>query len=119
VLGVLLLADWHSLTVRWPWPLPPLPANIVGAWFCTLAAGLLWFAARERDWARARIALVPMMVPVVLDLVAAARLRHGFAGNVATGIYLAGLGLVLVALAGVAVIEERRLHSVPAAAAMA
>jgi hypothetical protein len=44
VVGIGLVADWGWLTGRWPWPLPALPATIVGAWFLTLAAGLLWFA---------------------------------------------------------------------------
>jgi hypothetical protein len=69
----------------WPWPLPALPATIVGAWFCTVAASLLWFALRERDWSRARIGVAPIAAALALDLVAALRLRHGFAGDTATG----------------------------------
>ena len=111
LVGVALLADWRWLTARWPWPLPPLPATIVGAWFCTVAAGLLWFAVREQDWSRARIGVAPMMIPLALDLVSAGRLRHGFAGGVATAVYLAGLVVLLVAIAAVTVVEERRLRS--------
>ena len=110
VLGVALLADWSPLASRWPWPLPSLPATIVGAWFCTLAAGLLWFAFRERDWSRARVGLAPMMVPLALDLVAAVRLHSDLAGGAATAVYVGGLAVVLTALAAVTVVEERRLR---------
>ncbi|MGE5273969.1 MAG: hypothetical protein ACM3QU_09470 [Verrucomicrobiota bacterium] len=109
VVGAGLVADWGWLTARWPWPLPALPATIVGAWFLTLAAGLLWFAIRERDWRRSRIGVAPMMVPLALDLVAAARLRDGFGGGTSTAVYLAGLVFLLVAIAAVTVIEEQRL----------
>jgi hypothetical protein len=112
VLGVSLLADWGSLVARWPWSLPPLPATVVGAWFCTSAAGLLWFSLRERDWGRARIGVAPAMIPVALDLVAAVRLRDGFEGGLATAVYLSGLVTLLVVVAAVTFIEERRLRSV-------
>lgn len=114
-IGVALVADWGWLTARWPWPLPPLPATIVGAWFCTVAAGLLWFALRERDWGRARIGVAPMMIPLLLDLVAAARLRHGFAGGAATAIYLTALAALLVAIAAASVVEEWRLQETASA----
>lgn len=109
-IGVGLLGDWGSLTARWPWPLPPLAASIVGAWFCTLAAALLWFVLRERDWSRARLGVGAAMIPLALDLVSAARLRDGFHGEVATGLYVCGLALLLVAVATSAVVEERRLR---------
>jgi hypothetical protein len=40
-LGVLLVADWRELADRWPWPLPTLPARVLGAWLATYAASLL------------------------------------------------------------------------------
>jgi hypothetical protein len=110
VIGVLLLAPWGALTSRWPWPLPALPAMIVGAWFCTFAAGLLWFALRERAWGRARIGVVPMVVPVALDLVAAGRLHSGLGGGAATGIYVGCLVALLAVLVSAVAVEERRLR---------
>jgi hypothetical protein len=109
--GAALLADVGWLTARWPWPLPPLAAGIVGAWFCTLAAALLWFVVRERDWSSARIGVGAAVVPLALDLVSAARLRHGFRGGAATDVYVAGLALLLLALAAAAAVEEHRLRS--------
>jgi len=113
-LGGALLADWSRLASRWPWSLPPLPASVVGAWFCTYAAGLLWFAVRERDWSRARIGVASGMIPLALDLVAAARLHDGFKGTLATGIYLAAVAVLLGSVATVAVFEERRLRGAAA-----
>lgn len=118
-LGVCLVADWGRLADHWPWPLPPLPATVVGAWFCAYAAGLLWFAVRDRDWTRARFGVAPSALPLALQLVAAARLNSGFAGRVATVIYVAGVATLLVAVAAVAVVEERRLRGAPAPAAAA
>jgi MFS family permease len=111
VLGVLLLADVSWLTARWPWPLPPLPATVVGAWFCTIAAGLLWSSLREREWRRARIGVIPTLVPLLLDLIAAARLHDGFRGGTSTALYLAGLALLVAAVGTAVVVEERRLRA--------
>src|SRR6185312_4584550 len=82
-----------------------------GAGFCTVAAGLLWFALRERDWDRARIGVIPILVPLVLDLVAAARLSDGLSGPTARTLYVAGLATVLAVVATVVVVEERRLRT--------
>jgi hypothetical protein len=108
-IGVALLADSSRLTGRWPWALPTLPATVIGAWFCTVASGLLWFALRERDWSRARIGIVPICLALILDLLAPARLPEGLAGDASASVYLVGLALLLVTIATVAVVEERRL----------
>jgi hypothetical protein len=112
VVGVLLVADAAWLTERWPWPIPLLPATFVGAWFCAFAVGLLWFAVRERDWSRARIGVIPMLVPLVLGLVAAARLSDGFRGSTGATVYVAAMAALAAVLVTVAVIEERRLRLV-------
>jgi len=117
-IGVGLLADWGSLTARWPWPLPALPAGIVGAWLLTLASGLLWFAVRERDWSRARFGVGPMVVPLGLALVSAVRLHGGFGGRTATAVYLAGISLLLVVIGAAALAEEHRLRAASAAPAV-
>jgi hypothetical protein len=109
VVGVALLATPVSLTRRWPWPLPALPATVTGAWLCTAAAGLLWFALRERDWSRSRIGVAPIALSLALDLVAAARFRGDFAGGASTALYLGGVALLLAAIVVVGVVEERRL----------
>ena len=111
-IGIALLADVGALTDRWPWPLPSLPATVVGAWFCTVAAGLLWFALRERDWSRARIGVAPIALALVLDLVSAVRFRPDLAGGASTVLYVGGCAALLLAISGVAIVEERRLRTV-------
>jgi hypothetical protein len=110
LVGILLLADWRWLANRWPWPLPSLPATILGAWFCTVAAGLLWFAVRERDWSRGWRGVAPIALPLALDLVSAIRFRDDLGGGSATGVYLAGLCVLLTAIVAATVVEERRLR---------
>ncbi len=109
--GVGLLADWTWLAEQWPWPLPALPAAVVGAWLCTYAAGFLWFALRERDWRRIRIGVLPAAIAVALDLVAIGRFWDSFDGGPATAVYIAFLGALLIAVGGAALVEERRLRS--------
>ena len=108
-LGVGLLVGWGPLVERWPWPLPPLPAMVVGAWLCTYAVGLLWFALRERDWRRGRIAIRPALVVIGLHLLAVLRLRDSFDAGAATTVYVAALAAVFVAVAVLGLVEERRL----------
>lgn len=109
-IGFGLLADWGWLVSRWPWPLPPLPATVLGAWFCTYAAGLLWFALRERDWSRSRIGVAAAAIASALVLIAAIRLRDDFDGGAATALYLTGVVAALLAVTAVGVVEETRLR---------
>jgi hypothetical protein len=111
VVGIGLLADWTWLAAHWPWPLPALPAAVVGAWLCTYAAGLLWFALRERDWRRGRIGVLPLGIAVALDLAATGRLWDSFGGGAETAVYVAALGALLIALGAAALVEERRLKA--------
>jgi hypothetical protein len=113
-----LLAEWSRLAANWPWPLPPLPAAVVGAWLCAYAVPFLWFALRERAWSRARIAVVPAVISFGLSLVAAARLSDGFRGRAETGAYIACLA-GLIALVGAAAYDEERRHRAEGTAAPA
>ena len=112
-LGIALLAEWSQLSERWPWPLPPLPAAVLGGWLCTFAAAFIWFAVREREWARVRIGIVPAIVSLALDLVAAVRFRDDFRGGAGTAAYLALLAGLLAVLAIAAYFEERRTYDPP------
>jgi hypothetical protein len=111
-LGVGLLVGWHWLTERWPWPLPALPAAVVGAWLCTYAAGFLWFAFREREWSRVRLAALPAAIMIGLDLVSLVRLRKSFDGGASTGVYAVALVVLLLGLCATALVEERRLSRI-------
>ncbi len=119
VVGCALLTGSGWLASRWPWSLPPLPAAVLGAWLCTFAVGSPWFAVRERDWRRARLGALAGTITSLLDLVAAARLEHGFKGSVATALYLGGVGTLLACLLAVGYVEERRLRDGEVAAASA
>ncbi len=110
VVGLALLVDWSRLSERWPWPLTPLTAGLVGTWVITYAVGLLWCTRREHDWRRSRIAVPPLLVTLALDLVAVVRLRDDLDGGSATALYVAGLGLLGATVVGVALVEEGRLR---------
>jgi hypothetical protein len=110
VLGLGLLAEWSWLTERWPWPLPPLPASLIGAWLCAYAAAFLWFAVREREWSRVRIGVAPAMISFALDLIAAERFRNDFRAGAETAAYVTCLAALLGVLGVAAYVEERRLR---------
>jgi hypothetical protein len=111
VLGVLLVVDWRELADRWAWPLPTLPARVVGTWLTTYAASLLWFALRDYEWARARIIALPGLILVVLNLVAALRFRGDFHGTAATTLYITGLAALAAAIIAAELIEVRRAEA--------
>jgi hypothetical protein len=110
-LGIALLADWGPLANHWPWPLPSLPATMVGAWLAASAAALLWFAVVERSWDRVRIGLVPVAVTVALDLGSAVRFSGDLRGGTSTAVYLSCSSALFLLLATAAIVEERRLSN--------
>jgi hypothetical protein len=112
-LGIGLVTGWPWLAEQWPWPLPALPGGVAGAWVCTFAAGLLWFAVCERDWSRVRAGVAPAILVVVLNAIAAARFWDRFDSDTAATVYAVILGLLFAVLGGAAVIEERRLTARP------
>jgi hypothetical protein len=107
--GLALLAGWDPLEARWPWPLTPLSAGVVGGWLSTFGVGFLWFALREGSWRRSRIAVIATATTAVLDLLAAARLRDGFGGGLSSAVYVVTLAVLLAAIGVAGLVEERRL----------
>jgi hypothetical protein len=103
--GAALLLDWQALVERWPWPLTRLTAGTVGAWLCTYALGLLWFALRDPAWRRMRVGFAGLTVTLLLDLVAAVRLRDELGGGASTSVYVVGLLALLAAIAAAGVAE--------------
>jgi hypothetical protein len=120
--GAALLLDWQPLVERWPWPLTRLTAGTVGAWLCTYALGLLWFALRDPSWRRMRVGFAGFAVTLLLDLVAAVRLHDELGGGTSTAVYVVGLVVLLGAIAAAGLAEEaarrdsRRAPGAPAAA---
>ncbi|MEZ5099946.1 MAG: hypothetical protein R3C15_09160 [Thermoleophilia bacterium] len=106
VSGIWLSAAPGALASHWPWRLGELPASVVGTWLLTLAVGSAW-ALAERDWARARIALVPAAVGLVLNLVALARFPGELRDGVSIGLYAGALAALLVGLLAVAALQRR------------
>jgi hypothetical protein len=109
-IGIGLVTGWPWLAEQWPWPLPALPCAVAGAWICTYAAGLLWFAVRERDWARVRAGVAPAILVVVLSAVAAARFWDRFDSDASAAVYIAILGVLFAVLGAAALVEERRIR---------
>lgn len=109
-IGIGLVAGSAWLAEQWPWPLPSLPSAVAGAWVCTYAAGLLWFAVRERDWARVRTGVAPAILVVVLSAIAAVRFWDRFDSDAAALAYVASLGALFTVLGAAALVEERRVR---------
>ena len=111
LVGIGLFADWSWFVARWPWPLPPLPARVVGAWLCTYAAVLLWFSLREKSWVRGRLAVLSAVVALALDIGGAVRFSSDLDHDASTVVYLVAVGGLLVILLGIWCLEEWRLSS--------
>jgi hypothetical protein len=110
VLGLGLAFVPGTFADLWPWPLTPLTAGAVAAWLLTIAAGC-WWALRDGDWRRVRVAFPAFVAFDVLALAGAARFPGALdSGDARTWIYLGCLvaSLILFALAAV------RQQSVPA-----
>ncbi len=74
--GVLLIAGVEAVADAWPWPLPPLPAEVIGAWLVTV--GVLCAGAAIPG--RRRVARDPLIAAALaLALVAVALVR--FSGS--------------------------------------
>jgi hypothetical protein len=114
ILGIGLLANWGWLAGHWPWPLPSLPARVMGAWLCTYAASFLWFVLRERRWERVRIGVVPAALSLALDLGAAVRFSDDLDGGASTIVYLSATSVFLLVLLAAWAVEERRGATVSA-----
>lgn len=71
-LGAALVAAPDGVGSLWPWPLTPLTGRAVGTF--VLAQGVLVVTVcRERDWRRARPAMLQYVLLAVLQLIAVAR----------------------------------------------
>jgi hypothetical protein len=105
--GLLLFAVPATAIRYWPWNLTPLTARVMGAIFCLGLAGIGAFV--DRRWTSARIPLQVAAVMLVLILVAGVRAHAELAsGNVLTWAFVAGFGMVAVAVVVLYVRMERR-----------
>ena len=108
VVGAGLVLAASAFDNVWPWPVPALPAGAVGAWLLTTAAGS-WWALREADWRRVRLAAPGLLALVVFAAVGAARYPDAFdADEWPTWTYFVALGISSLAFAAAAYRQERR-----------
>jgi hypothetical protein len=113
VVGALALATGLSLFVApataipyWPWQLTPLTGRVMGAVFCLGLAGVGAFV--DRRWTSARIPLQVAFVMLVLILIAGVRAHAELAaGNVFTWSFVAGFGVLTVAVVALYARMER------------
>lgn len=118
-LGALLLAAGLSLFVLpnvlvalWPWRLTLLTARVIGACFAlTGVFGLV--IAQDRRWTAARVALQSQAVGVALILVGIVRSWSDFkTANATTWLFIGGMSTLLVAVAVLYAILERKRSKV-------
>jgi hypothetical protein len=108
IVGLLLFVLPNVLIAMWPWRLTPLTARVIGACFAlTGVFGLV--IAQDRRWTAARIALQSQAVGVLLILVGIVRAWSDFkSGNATTWLFAGGMAVLLVAVASLYVILERK-----------
>jgi hypothetical protein len=106
--GLVLFVFANVLIATWPWRLTPLTARVIGACFAlTGVFGLV--IAQDRRWTAARIALQSQAVGVLLILVGIVRAWSDFkSGNATTWLFSGGMAVLLVAVASLYVILERK-----------
>ena len=93
--GLVLFATPFAIIPVWPWPLTPLTARAIGAWFLGIGLGA-FLAYRENDFARVRPVGAGYAFFAVLEFVALARyLGEVSWGNPAAWVYLAFLIVLL------------------------
>jgi hypothetical protein len=108
IVGLLLFVLPNVLIATWPWRLTPLTARVIGACFAlTGVFGLV--IAQDRRWTAARIALQSQAVGVLLILVGIIRAWSDFkSGNATTWLFAGRMAVLLVAVASLYVILERK-----------
>jgi hypothetical protein len=106
VLGLGLAFLPGTFADLWPWPLTPLTSGAVGAWLLTIAGGC-WWALRDGDWRRVRVAFPAFIAFDVLALAGAARFSDALDfGAAGTWLYLGALGVSLALFALAAARQE-------------
>jgi hypothetical protein len=113
-LAVLLVAFPTQLVGIWPWMLTPLTARVMGGWLA-LSGVTFVMVASDRRWSAARIVLQCLVFAYVLSLIAAARAWNEFSpDNPLRWVFVGGVAGLIVLVAIVAVVMERRRAGLPA-----
>jgi hypothetical protein len=99
LLALSLLLAPSALASVWPWAITPILAHIYGAPFLSYGLGSL-YAARQRRWGEARIAIYATLVFTLGVLIASVLHRALFDfGGPAAWLWFGGFGLATLALA--------------------
>jgi hypothetical protein len=100
LVALALLLSPSTLIDVWPWQLTPLTAQVLGGWFALPGVVALMMGLDGRPSA-IRITLESQLIGLALILVSAARAWEEFdTQNALTYVFVGGLGLLFVCLAG-------------------
>lgn len=107
LLALALLLAPVAMTTVWPWPIPPLLAQLYGAPFLAYGIGSL-LLARETEWPALRIAVVAMWVFAAGVLLASLLHRALFAAtDPQDWLWFGALAVATVALGAIAFVGRR------------
>ena len=97
-IAAVLLASPSTMVDIWPWPLTPLGAATLGAWFALPGVTALMMGIDGR-WSAIRITLESQLIGLALILLATARAWEQFdTSNALTYVFAGGIALLLVGL---------------------
>ncbi len=107
IISLLLFLFPQAMIAVWPWTLTPLTARVVGATFAL--PGLVGLGlALDRRWSAARIILQAQAISIAFILIAALRAWNDFnPANLATWLFIGGLGALLEGIIGLSALMER------------
>lgn len=100
--ALVLLVSPSTMIDHWPWTLTPLTANVLGGWFALPGIVAVMMGIDGR-WTAIWITLQSQLLGLALMLIGAARAWEDFdTSNAVTYVFVGGIGLLLAALAGLA-----------------
>jgi hypothetical protein len=108
IISLLLFLFPQPMIAVWPWTLTPLTARVAGAMFAL--PGLVGLGiALDRRWSAARIILQAQALSIAFILIAALRSWSDFnPANLATWLFVGGLGALLVGIIVLYALMERQ-----------
>ena len=108
-ISLLLFLFPAAMIAVWPWTLTPLTARVAGAMFALPGLVGLGIALDQR-WSAARIILQAQALSIAFILIAAIRDWANFnPANIATWLFVGGLGGLLIGIIGLYVFMERSI----------
>jgi hypothetical protein len=116
VVGLGLVFASSAFDGLWPWPLTRLTSGVIGGFLSTFAAGC-WWALREGDWMRFRVAVPFYLIGFLAQIPASIMHRTDFeVGDSGVWLYI-GILIVSFTLFGMAAWHQERRSFDPIRAA--